>query len=60
VLGVVDDGDKQLAGAVDNEGLLQEEPFAVVDAALELELEGVMEQAAKAGADIDDKSNKDQ
>ncbi len=44
-VGVVDDGDEHLAGAVDAEGLLDQEPFAVVVAPVELDLEGVAKDA---------------
>ena len=44
-MGVVDDRHKHFAGAVDPEGFLDQQPFAVVIAALELDLEGFAEDA---------------
>lgn len=42
---LVDDGDEHFIGAVDGEGLLDQEAFAVVVASLELDLEGFAEDA---------------
>lgn len=44
-VGVVDDGHEHLAGAVNAEGLLDEEALAVVVTAFELDLEGFAEDA---------------
>ena len=44
-VGVVDDGHEHFAGAVDAEGFLDQQAFAVVVAALELDLEGFAEDA---------------
>jgi len=44
-VGVVDDGDEHFAGAMDFKGFLDQEPLAVVVAALELDLEGFTEDA---------------
>jgi hypothetical protein len=42
---VIDDGDEHLAGAMEAEGFLDEQAFAVMVAALELDLEGAAEDA---------------
>ena len=44
-VGVVDDGHEHFAGAMDAEGFLDQQAFAVVVAALELDLEGLAEDA---------------
>jgi hypothetical protein len=44
-VGVVNDGHEHLAGAMDAEGLLDQQAFAVMVAALELDLEGFAEDA---------------
>ena len=44
-MGVINDGDQHFAGAVEAEGLLDQEAFAVMVAALELDLEGLAEDA---------------
>ena len=44
-VGVVDDRHEHFAGAVDPEGFLDQQPFTVVIAALELDLEGFAEDA---------------
>ena len=44
-VGVVNDGHEHFAGAMDAEGLLDQQAFAVVVAALELDLEGFAEDA---------------
>ena len=44
-VGVVNDGDEHFAGAVDAEGFLDQQAFAVMVAALELDLEGFAEDA---------------
>ena len=44
-VGVVDDGHEHLAGAVEAEGLLDEQAFAVMNATFELDLEGLAEDA---------------
>jgi hypothetical protein len=44
-MSIVDDGNEHFAGAVDAEGLLDQEPFALVIAAGELDLEGFAEDA---------------
>jgi hypothetical protein len=44
-VGVIDDGHEHLAGAVEAEGLLDQEAFAVMIAALELDLKGLAEDA---------------
>jgi hypothetical protein len=40
VVGVVNNGHEHFAGALDPKGFLDQQPFAVVIAALELDLEG--------------------
>ena len=44
-VGVVNDGHEHFAGAMDAEGLLHQQAFAVMVAALELDLEGFAEDA---------------
>ena len=44
-VGVVNDGNEHFAGAIDAEGFLNQEPFTVVVAALELDLKGFTEDA---------------
>ena len=44
-VGVVNDGHEHFAGAMDAEGLLHQQAFAVMVAALELDLEGLAEDA---------------
>jgi len=44
-MGVVNDGHEHFAGAMHAEGVLDQEPFAVMIAALELDLEGFAEDA---------------
>ena len=44
-VGVVDDGDEHFAGAMDLEGFLDQQPFAPMVAAFELDLEGFAEDA---------------
>ena len=44
-VGVVNDGDEHFAGAMDAEGLLDQQAFAVMVAALELDLERLAEDA---------------
>ena len=44
-VGVVNDGHEHFAGAVDAEGFLDQQAFAVMVAALELDLEGLAEDA---------------
>jgi hypothetical protein len=46
-VGVVNDGDEHLAGAVDAEGVLDQEAFAVMVAPGELDLEGFAEDAER-------------
>ena len=46
-MGVVNDGDEHLAGAMDAEGLLDQQAFAVMVVALELDLEGFAEDAQR-------------
>ncbi len=46
-MGVINDGNQHLAGAVDAEGLLHEQAFAVMVAALKLDLKGFAEDAER-------------
>lgn len=44
-MGVVDDRDQELVGAMDLEGFLDQEPLAAMVVAVELELKGLAEDA---------------
>jgi len=44
-VGIIDDGHEHFAGAMDAEGLLDQEPFAMVVPARKLDLEGFAEDA---------------
>ena len=44
-MGVVDDGDQELAGTVQAEGLLDQQPFTAMIPAIELDLKGLAENA---------------
>ena len=46
-VGIVNDGDKHLAGAMDAEGLLDQQPFTVMVAPGELDLEGFAQDAER-------------
>src|SRR5438045_4138446 len=52
-MGVVDDGHQQLAGAMDAKGFLDQEPFATVVAALELNLKSFAEDAQGIVIDVE-------